>query len=271
MTKTEIQKQLDENIPQNVVCTRSQAGRELSYLETWYAIDRMNQVFGQGNWSYSTVKLDKVFEGEVEQASGKVFATSYIATVGVYALIDGKPTQFTDVGYGDGTDKKNPGKAHELATKEAVSDGVKRAIKNFGRSMGLALYDKTQSFVGFLDMSKVTRAEVPGTGKTMDELRREGNHDKTQEYVGQTTSKVTVEPKTNNEVGKNTNAAGAAAKDLITSAFKVLEAQGKITKEKFKIDYTQGKGLSTLTPGQLAVIYDTMKHDFPTLSGNGAK
>lgn len=28
-----------------------------------------------------------------------------------------------------------------------------------------------------LDMSKVTRAEVPGTGKTMDELRREGSYE----------------------------------------------------------------------------------------------
>jgi DNA recombination protein Rad52 len=235
LNKSELQKVLDTNIPKEVVSSRSQAGRDLSYLETWYVIDRMNQVFGQGNWSYSTIKLDKVFEGEVEQTSGKVFATSYIATVGVHALVDGRPTQFVDVGYGDGTDKKSPGKAHELATKEAVSDGVKRCIKNFGRSMGLALYDKTQEFVGAVQ------------GKT-----------------------PAVEPSTKGitAVGKS-EPISTATKDLITGAFKVLEAQKKITAEGFKEKYTKGKGLSTLAASEITVIYNNMKKDFPELNSNG--
>jgi recombination DNA repair RAD52 pathway protein len=62
-------------------------------------------------------------------------------------LPGGVKTEFIDYGYGDGSDKFKIGKAHELAVKEAVTDGIKRCAKNLGMSMGLALYDKTQENV----------------------------------------------------------------------------------------------------------------------------
>lgn len=138
-----LKKQLDAPIPDKFVETREQAGRQLEYLSGAYVIDRMNQTFGQGNWEYQLGELRKVYEGKVTQKSGEVFATSYIATITIKATIEKNTVVFTDVGYGDGTDKANPGKAHELAVKEAVTDGVKRAAKNLGRSMGLELYFKS--------------------------------------------------------------------------------------------------------------------------------
>lgn len=148
MSKTieQIRKELDENIPRDVISERpgGSGGKKLSYLEGWYVIDRLNQIFGQGNWSYRTEALTKTFEGQV---NGKNYV-SYIATVSLTTLIPNAPiVEFTDVGFGDGTDANNPGKCHELAVKEAVTDAIKRCAKSLGRSMGLALYDKSQEYV----------------------------------------------------------------------------------------------------------------------------
>ncbi len=244
MKKTEIQTLLDENIPESVIKHRDQGGKTLSYLEAWYVIDRMNQIFGQGNWGYTIQTLNKVHDGEVEQYNGKAFSTNYIACITAYADVDGKRVQFTDVGYGDGTDKKNPGKAHELASKEAVSDGMKRACKNFGRSLGLALYDKTQEFVG----KPNTEASQP------------------------TPDNTTVAPKSHQEptpraVNSVANNKDRPIKELVSSVFKALEAQGKITAVDFKKKYLGGKGLSTLTPKQLEPIYEAVSKDF-NLGGN---
>jgi len=69
---------------------------------------------------------------------------------------------------------------------------------------------------------------------------------------------------TNNDI-----VTSGATKDLITSAFKVLEAQKQISKEAFKTNYLQGKGLSTVAPSELPNIYAKMKKDFPQLNSNG--
>jgi DNA repair and recombination protein RAD52 len=146
MTRTyeNIVQELDSKIPRDVISTREGGGgRKLSYLEGHYVIDRLNKVIGIGNWAY-TSDVIKVFEGE---QNGK-FSTSYIGKVRlVCTLPGGVQTEFTDVGYGDGTDPRSPGKAHELAVKEAVTDALKRCAKNLGMSMGLALYSKEQENV----------------------------------------------------------------------------------------------------------------------------
>lgn len=54
-------------------------------------------------------------------------------------------------------------------------------------------------------------------------------------------------------------------KERITQAFKVLEAQKKITKEQFKTKYQKDKGLSTLTDVELTGVLSAIKADFPQL------
>jgi DNA recombination protein Rad52 len=254
--KTAVQTNLDENIPKDVIATRDGGGtRKLSYLEAWYVIDRMNQVFGQGNWGYHIVSLHKVFEGELEQYSGKAFSTSYIATVQTWAKVDGVMTQFTDVGYGDGTDKKSPGKAHELATKEAVSDAIKRSCKNFGRSMGLALYDKTQEFVGQSISQPVESS-----------LSTNGNGHATNGNGHASGASGVASP----EVHAGREVSGKLArpiKELIAETFQVLKIQGKITGPQFKKKYQEGKALSDLTETQLSGILNKVNSDFPELKG----
>jgi len=145
MSKTyeETIRELDSPIPRDVIREReTNFGRTLSYLEGHYVIDRLNKVLGIGNWATQIVALTPVYTGEV---NGKHSAhyTSRIRLVVEFP--GGKRTEFEDVGYGNGSDKVDPGKAHELATKEAITDALKRCAKNLGMSMGLALYDKDQT------------------------------------------------------------------------------------------------------------------------------
>lgn len=152
-------KELDAKIPRDVVKERDGgSGRSFSYLEGQYVIARMNEIFGQGNWAYITEEAKCVHEGE---HNGK-YTCHYIARVRVEVPALGHAL-FVDYGYGDGMDKVNPGKAHELAVKEAVTDGFKRAAKNLGMSMGLALYSKDQENVddGEPEVQKAAVAQGP--------------------------------------------------------------------------------------------------------------
>lgn len=245
MTKTETQKQLDENIPKDVIRTRTQGGVTLSYLETWQVIDRLNQVLGQGNWGYTIQTLTKVFEGEIEQASGKAFTTSYTATVALSANVDNRTVYFTDVGYGDGTDRRSQGKAHELGVKEAVSDGLKRSAKNLGRSMGLALYDKTQEFVGETVGKPVVQTE-PAINTRQPNLVK-------QPEPGVSTKTDTIKQR--------------PIKELLSTAFKILEAQKKSTEKELTEKYLKGQPIERYkSEGKtLVTALEGIKKDFPDL------
>lgn len=158
MSKTadQIRSELDAKIPRDAIALREGGnGKSLSYLQGWYVINRLNEVFGQGNWSYSTKEMRLVHQGTLpDKYKNTVNVAHYVAQVELAVRLPCKrdpsllmETRFSDFGYGDGSDKVNPGKAHELAVKEAVTDAIKRCAKNLGMSMGLALYDKSQENV----------------------------------------------------------------------------------------------------------------------------
>lgn len=149
-----IKNKLNEGFPRDQVKTRSGGtGPSLSYAAGHYIIRKLNEIFGQDGWSYTIQKLDKVFEGQLTDKYGKpTFNVSYIAQIQLMSrYFDANNVAVyradSDIGYGDGQDKGNPGKAHELAVKEAVTDGLKRAAKSLGDALGLALYDKDQENV----------------------------------------------------------------------------------------------------------------------------
>jgi len=147
---SDVEKELSAKIPRSVVSERQgPGGRSLSYLQTHMVIDKMNRVFGPLNWSSSTEEVRLVHSGELENNGRKKYTAHYLARVQIQVQAqgdDGKVYQTTHMGtgYGDGDDSTNLGKAHELAAKEAESDAFKRAAKNLGMSMGLALYDRDQ-------------------------------------------------------------------------------------------------------------------------------
>lgn len=168
MSKTydELIKLCEEKIPRDVIEHREQSGKKLSYLPGWYVISRLNDVFGQTAWSYQS-SVEKLFDGQVETSKGATNYVSYKATVRlVVDFGNGKQTEFTDVGFGDGQDKNNPGKAHELAMKEAVTDGLKRCARCLGNSFGNGLYDKSGDGIASEDTEvhqETPKDQVPPT------------------------------------------------------------------------------------------------------------
>jgi len=135
---------LNNPLDKKRVAKRDKSGISLSYLEGHDVMDFANKVFGFEKWNYVITKLEKVHEGV--NAKGNV-EISYIALVKTSVLTDtGDQIVREDVGYGNGV-AKNAGDSYESATKEAITDALKRALRGFGNGFGLALYDKTQKNV----------------------------------------------------------------------------------------------------------------------------
>lgn len=113
----------------------------LSYLATHDVIRVANEVFGFGGWGHEVVELRQIPATEVTKDGKPGLCVGYVCTVRL--TVEGcVPT--SGIGYGDATEYQNSAAvtAHELAAKEAESDALKRALKNYGDQFGLALYDK---------------------------------------------------------------------------------------------------------------------------------
>lgn len=198
-TYEELVKDLDAKIPREAISTREAGnGRRLDYLSGYYVIDRLNKVLGPGNWAYEA-DSHLVHQGIVPSRSGDTHSVHYLSKVRLVVTIGGKPTEFRDYGYGDGTDKTNPGKAHELAVKESVTDGLKRCAKNLGMSFGLALYSKDQENVdegqqnGTVGVLAETRDPSRGEEKSRPIKRESSVQAATEHGLQKTPRKTTLE------------------------------------------------------------------------------
>ena len=141
---TDLQKEtLREDLDSRRVAKRSQSGMSLSYLEGHDVISQANKVFGFDGWNYIISQINKVSEST--NAKGN-FVIAYTAIIKVSVMAGDTPVIREDVGYGSGISKQE-GDAHEGATKEAVTDALKRALRSFGNGFGNALYDKEQKNV----------------------------------------------------------------------------------------------------------------------------
>jgi DNA recombination protein Rad52 len=141
------QTQIDElNAPlhRDVVKTREQGGKTLSFVEGWYVIAEANRIFGFDGWSSETLDVHCVVERErtIGVQAGSGWGVTYTARVRIVA------GGITRDGFGAGSGVNvDPGLAHEKAIKEAETDARKRALMTFGNPFGLALYDKEQANV----------------------------------------------------------------------------------------------------------------------------
>lgn len=245
-TREKVISDLAAKIPREAIESRDGGGsRKLSYLAGWYVINRMNEIFGPDGWSYDVTELRCVHSGKIPGKYGDVESASYSATVALFAMFPGSDSakRITDVGFGNGTDKTDPGKPHELATKEAVTDALKRCAKSLGMSLGLALYDKSQENV---EEAPKAVAQAPKPAPTAT--------------VAPTPKRVDITP-----------SEGAPRADLnkgITAIGKVCIAQGHYTKESFQAMRKQKYGVDTteaLTDAQATELQKTLKE----LSENG--
>jgi hypothetical protein len=115
--------------------TREAHGRELSYLEGWYAISEANRIFGFDSWNRETVESKCVLARE----NRGTFLAVYMARVRVTVHADGATIVREGHGTGEGHGTL-PGEVHDIALKVAETDATKRALATFGKPFGLELY-----------------------------------------------------------------------------------------------------------------------------------
>jgi DNA recombination protein Rad52 len=128
-------KALRRNLDHRYVRTREANGRELSYIEGWYAISEANRIFGFDGWSRETVDSRCVLARENRGA----FLAVYTARVRLSVQANGSTIIREGHGSGEGRGA-SPGEVHDTALKAAETDATKRALATFGKPCGLALY-----------------------------------------------------------------------------------------------------------------------------------
>lgn len=131
-----IQNALRQRLGPEFISQRAGAGgQKLAYIEGWRLVNLANEMFGFNGWSHSVTHQTIDF---VDHYNGRYY-------VGVSAFVkvvlkDG--IHHEDIGYGVSEGMKSKALSLEKARKEAVTDGLKRALKSFGNAMGNCLGDR---------------------------------------------------------------------------------------------------------------------------------
>src|SRR5512142_1807910 len=108
---------LKRNIDERHIRVRAVDGRELSYIEGWYAVSAANRIFGFDGWNRETVESRCVLARENKGA----FIAVYTAKVRITVSADGK--EVIREGHGTGEGRGNsPGEAHDTGLKAAETD-----------------------------------------------------------------------------------------------------------------------------------------------------
>ncbi|KFZ48648.1 DNA repair protein RAD52, partial [Antrostomus carolinensis] len=121
--------------PEYISSRQAGGGQKVCYVEGHKVISLANEMFGFNGWAHSVTQQNVDF---VDLNNGRFY-------VGVCAFVkvqlkDG--SYHEDVGYGVSEGLKSKALSLEKARKEAVTDGLKRALKCFGNALGNCILDK---------------------------------------------------------------------------------------------------------------------------------
>lgn len=156
-----LQSRLEKQLGPEYISTRpGNGGGKVHYLAAEKVINLANEVFGFNGWSSAiqNVQIDFVDENPT---NGKI--TLGLSTIVRVTLRDG--TFHEDIGYGHIENCKGKAAAFEKAKKEAATDALKRALRNFGNVLGNCLYDKDY-------LAKVQKIKVAPSRWDADNLHR---------------------------------------------------------------------------------------------------
>lgn len=131
-------------------------GKFGDYVDGYHVISEANRIFGNGGWSYEITRLQETHRATVSTQRGEQVRVSYLCTVKV--TVGDTFKEGSAVGMGSGK-PENLGDVIESAVKEAETDALKRALRTYGNTFGLALYDKSRENVGY-DAPTASPAEV---------------------------------------------------------------------------------------------------------------
>jgi DNA repair and recombination protein RAD52 len=144
-----LQSRLEKQLGPEYISSRSgPSGQKVHYIAAEKCIQLANEVFGFNGWSSQIKDVQVDFLDENPQTLKVNIGISVIIRV---TLRDG--TYHEDVGYGNIENCKGKAAAFEKAKKEATTDALKRALKNFGNVLGNCIYDKDY-------LSKITKIKV---------------------------------------------------------------------------------------------------------------
>ncbi|KAJ7634512.1 RAD52 DNA repair protein [Roridomyces roridus] len=135
-------------------------GPKLTYAEGWKVINVANEVFGFEGWSSNIVNLVTDYMDYNEETKRYNIGVSAVMRV---TLKEGSFHE--DVGYGMIENAKSKGTALDKCKKEAVTDGLKRTLRNFGNVLGNCLYDKQYA-------AEVVKIKVPPVKLDKGDLHR---------------------------------------------------------------------------------------------------
>ncbi|TKS73329.1 DNA repair protein RAD52 -like protein [Collichthys lucidus] len=108
---------------------------QVCYIEGHRVISLANEMFGYNGWSHSISQQNVDF---VDLINGKFYVG-----VSAFVKVQLKDGAFhEDVGYGVSEGLKSKALSLEKARKEAVTDGMKRALKCFGNALGNCILNK---------------------------------------------------------------------------------------------------------------------------------
>jgi hypothetical protein len=126
---------LRRNLDHRHVRTREAHGRELSYIEGWYAISEANRIFGFDGWNRETVESRCVLARENRGTFLAVYVARVRITIHAHCATIIREGHGTGEGHGT-----SPGEVHDIALKVAETDATQRALATFGKPFGLELY-----------------------------------------------------------------------------------------------------------------------------------
>ncbi|KAJ8059834.1 hypothetical protein OCU04_011464 [Sclerotinia nivalis] len=156
-----LQSRLEKQLGPEYISSRSgPSGQKVHYITAEKCIQLANEVFGFNGWSSQIIETQVDFVDEN--------ATTFKVSLGLSVIVrvtlkDG--TFHEDVGYGHIENCKGKAAAFEKAKKEGTTDGLKRALRNFGNVLGNCIYDKDY-------LSKVTKIKVQPVKWDVENLHR---------------------------------------------------------------------------------------------------
>lgn len=134
--KSRISKLLNKKLAPEYISYRQGFNRmNVPYVEGWTVISLANQIFGFDGWSSQILKMEIDYCDNIDSKW----------TLGIFCIVrislkDG--TYKEDVGFGSSENQKRKSDAFEKARKEAATDALKRALRQYGNSLGNCCYDK---------------------------------------------------------------------------------------------------------------------------------
>jgi len=128
--------------PSRVKTREGPGGKTLSYVEGHDCVATANEIFSVGNWGYAVKEIQSIGYGKVKVRDpdnpDEFIDEERMMYYAVVELRIADCAPITEAGFGS-TRGDRP-EHHEMAVKGAVTDGLKRCLKNYGEQFGLGLY-----------------------------------------------------------------------------------------------------------------------------------